>query len=139
MAGPVLSSTSGVQFAEPIGWPLMPVPDDGGRLTYPDLSTSVRERIEAILRTSPGEQLMRPSFGVGLERVVHQPNTLALRGNIEERIGEHLRAFEPRILIDRVTVAEGDDGSSLLVTIAYRLRATGVAGTVSAQVPVGGA
>jgi phage baseplate assembly protein W len=139
MAGPVLSSTSGVQFAEPIGWPLMPVPDDGGRLTYPDLSTSVRERIEAILRTSPGEQLMRPSFGVGLERVVHQPNTLALRGNIEERIGEHLRAFEPRILIDRVTVAEGDDGSSLLVTIAYRLRATGVAGRVSAQVPVGGA
>jgi phage baseplate assembly protein W len=139
MAGPVLSSTSGVQFADPIGWPLLPVPDDAGRLNYPDLSTSVRERIEAILRTAPGEQLMRPSFGVGLERVVHQPNTLALRGSLEERIGEHLKAFEPRILIDRITVAEGDDGASLLVTIAYRLRATGVAGRVSAQVPVGGA
>jgi len=139
VSGAVLSSTSGVQFAEPIGWPLMPVPDDGGRLNYPDLATSVRERIEAILRTAPGEQLMRPSFGVGLERVLHEPNTLALRGNLEERIGEHLKAFEPRILIDRIIVAEGDDSASLLVTIAYRLRATGVAGRISAQVPVGGA
>ena len=139
MAGPVLSSTSGVQFAEPIGWPLMPVPDEGGRLNYPDLSTSVRERIEAILRTAPGEQLMRPTFGVGLERVVYEPNTLALRGSLEERIKDHLAAFEPRILIDRITVTEGDDGASLLVTIAYRLRATGIAGRVSAQVPVGGA
>ena len=139
MAGPILSSTSGVRFAEPIGWPLMPLPDADGRLGFPDLPTSVRERIEAILRTAPGEQLMRPAFGVGLERVVHQPNTVALRGGLEERIGDHLAAFEPRILIDRVSVIEGNDSASLLVTIAYRLRATGVAGRISAQVPLGGA
>src|SRR6478735_5630729 len=117
MSGPVLSSSAGVRFAEPIGWPLMPVPDADGRLGFPDLATSVRERIEAILRTAPGEQLMRPAF----------------RGGLEERIGDHLAAFEPRILIDRVSVVEGDDSASLLVTIAYRLRATGVAGRISAQ------
>src|SRR5690554_1415332 len=102
MSGPVLSSASGTRFAEPIGWPLMPVPDADGRLHYPDLATSVRQRIEAILRTSPGEQLMRSTFGVGLERLIHQPNTLALRSGLEERIAEHLAAFEPRILIDRI-------------------------------------
>lgn len=139
MSGPVLSSARGVRFAEPIGWPLMPLPDEDGRLRYPDLPTSVRERIEAILRTTPGEQLMRATFGVGLERLVHQPNTPALRTGLEERIGEHLAAFEPRILVDRIIVAEGDGGSSLLITIAYRLRATGVAGRISAQVPLGGA
>lgn len=139
MAGPVLASTNGIRFAEPIGWPLMPVPDGDGRLSYPDLATSVRERIEAILRTAPGEQLMRATFGVGLERVIHQPNTLALRSGLEQRIGEHLAAFEPRILIDRIAVADADDGASLLITIAYRLRATGVAARISAQVPLGGA
>ena len=138
MAGPVLSSTSGVRFAEPIGWPLLPLPDAEGRLRYPDLATSVRERIEAILRTAPGEQLMRPSFGVGLERVIHQPNTLALRGELEERIGEHLKAFEPRIYVDQIAAVEGEDASSLLITVAYRLRATGVAGRISAHVPLGG-
>jgi len=138
MAGPVLSSIGGVQFAEPIGWPLLPLPDAEGRLRYPDLATSVRERIEAVLRTAPGEQLMRPVFGVGLEQMIHQPNTLALRTGLEERIGEQLRAFEPRVLIDRIAVAEGSDRNSVLVTVAYRLRATGVAGRISAQVPLGG-
>jgi phage baseplate assembly protein W len=138
MSGPVLSSSAGMRFAEPIGWPLMPVPDADGRLGYPDLATSVRERIEAVLRTAPGEQLMRPVFGVGLETLIHQPNTLALRSGVEERIGEQLRAFEPRILIDRIVVAEGADANSLLVTVAYRLRATGAAGSISAQVPLGG-
>ena len=42
MSGPVLSSSAGVRFADPIGWPLMPVPDADGRLGYPDLATSVR-------------------------------------------------------------------------------------------------
>lgn len=138
MSGPVLSSFAGVRFAEPIGWPLMPVPDADGRLGYPDLATSVRERIEAVLRTAPGEQLMRPAFGVGLETLIHQPNTLALRSGLEERIGEQLKAFEPRILIDRIVIAEGPDQNSLLVTVAYRLRATGVPGRISAQVPLGG-
>lgn len=138
MGGPVLSSSVGMRFVEPVGWPLMPVPDGEGRLTYPDLATSVRERIEAVLRTAPGEQLMRPVFGVGLETLIHQPNTLALRSGLEERIGEQLKAFEPRIMIDRIVVAEGTDRDSLLVTIAYRLRATGAAGRISAQVPLGG-
>jgi phage baseplate assembly protein W len=139
MSGPVLSSTAGVRFAEPIGWPLMPVPDAEGRLRYPDLATSVRQRIEAILRTAPGEQLMRATFGVGLERLLHQPNTRALRSGLQDRIAEHIAAFEPRIMIDRVMVADGEDNRSLLVTIAYRLRATGVAGRVLAQVPLGAA
>ncbi len=138
MSGPVLSSTAGVRFAEPIGWPLLPVPDADGRLGYPDLATSVRERIEAVLRTAPGEQLMRPTFGAGLETLIHQPNTLALRSGLEERIGDQLSAFEPRILIDRIVVAEGPDQNSLLVTVAYRLHATGLPGRISAQVPLGG-
>jgi len=138
MSGPVLSSIGGVQFGEPIGWPLLPLPDADGRLCFPDLATSVRERIEAVLRTAPGEQLMRPVFGVGLEQLIHQPNTLALRSGLEERIGEQIKAFEPRILIDQIAVAEGPDRNTVLVTIAYRLRATGVAGRISAQVPLGG-
>jgi len=138
MSGPVLSSIGGVRFGEPIGWPLLPLPDAEGRLRYPDLATSVRERIEVVLRTAPGEQLMRPVFGVGLEQMIHQPNTLALRSGLEERIGEQLKAFEPRVLIDQIAVAEGSDRNMLLITVAYRLRTTGVAGRISAQVPLGG-
>lgn len=139
MSGPVLSTSTGTRFGEPIGWPLLAVPDANGRLAFPDLAASVRQRIEVILRTAPGEQLMRPEFGVGLERLLHQPDTLTLRSEVAARIGEQLAAFEPRIIIDRILAEEGREPTLLSITIAYRLRATGAAGQISAQVPLGAA
>jgi phage baseplate assembly protein W len=139
MAGPVLSSSRAPAARPPLCWPLLPVPDADGRLLFPDLETSVRQRIEAVLRTSPGEQLMRPAFGGGLERLIHQPNTVEVRARTQDALVQHVSAYEPRILLDRVEVKAGEDPRELLVTIAYRIRATGAAGAVSARVPVGAA
>jgi len=58
---------------------------------------------------------------------------------VAARIGEHLAAFEPRILVDRILAEEGREPTLLAITIAYRLRATGMAGQISAQVPLGAA
>jgi uncharacterized protein len=138
MAGPVFSTAGGTRFTQPIGWPLFAVPDANGRLNYPDLETSVREKIEVILRTAPGEQLMRARFGVGLEQMIHRPNTLQLRNDVETRIADHLASYEPRIMVDRIVAVPGDDQRTLLITIAYRIRITGVAGQISAQLPLGG-
>jgi phage baseplate assembly protein W len=115
----------------------MPVPDEEGRIGFPDLDASIRQRIEAVLRTSPGEQLMRPTFGAGLETLVHQPNTTEVRARAQENVQAHVVAYEPRIMVDRVDVAPGADLRELIVTIAYRVRSTGIASQVSARVPVG--
>ena len=139
MSGPILTSSRGNAIKPPICWPLMPVPDADGRLAFPDLDVSVRQRIEAVLRTSPGEQLMRPQFGAGLELLVHKPNTAEVRARTQETVTALVRAYEPRILLDHVTVVPGKDLRELTITIAYRIRATGVATQVSAHVPVGGA
>ena len=139
MPGPVLASSRGAQVRPPLCWPLLPVPDENGRLNYPDLETSVRQRIEAVLRTSPGEQLMRPYFGAGLELAIHKPNNAGVRAELNRQIIAHLSAFEPRILLDSVEVSTGDDPSILSVTIAYRIRQIGVATALTLSVPVGGA
>jgi phage baseplate assembly protein W len=118
---------------------LLPVPDEHGRIGFPDLETSVRQRIEAILRTSPGEQLMRPNFGAGLELMIHQPNNVSTRAELERSIAAHVGAFEPRIVLDRVEVSPGDDPAVVMVTLAYRIRQIGVAGAMTLSVPVGGA
>lgn len=136
MSGPVLSSVAGTSFAEPIGWPLMPLPDEGGRLRFPDLASSIRQRIECILRTTPGEQLMHPEFGAGLERVVHAQNTTALRQQVRATIEEHLAAYEQRIVVDQVLVEPSADDRALHVTIGYRIRSTGFAAQISAAVPL---
>lgn len=139
MSGPILTSSRGAQIRAPLCWPLLPVPDESGRLNYNDLETSVRDRIEAVLRTSPGEQLMRPQFGAGLEQAIHRPNNAGTRAELQGTIAAHVATFEPRILLDRVHVEPGDDPSMLFVTIAYRIRQIGVATAITVSVPVGGA
>src|SRR4051812_37540506 len=112
----------------PIGWPLLPVPDKDGGLSFPTLERSVRQTIEVILRTRPGEQLMRPEFGAGLERYLHEPNTLATRSLIRDQVAATLGRWERRIVVDRVEVAEDTDHPARIrIEIAYRLRRTGAA------------
>jgi phage baseplate assembly protein W len=110
-----------------IGWPLLAVPDENGRLNWPGAERSVREQIEVILRTRPGEQLMRPDYGAGLEDLLHEPNTLTTRRRIRDLIVEHLERHEARVVVDTVEVWEVDGAPGRVrVEIAYRLRRTGV-------------
>lgn len=138
MSGPVLTSSKARNFRPALCWPLMPLPDGDGRLHYPDLESSVRQRIEVILRTSPGESLMRPYFGAGLEQLLHQPNTASVRASTQENITSFLNAFEPRILLDQVDVRAGKSPDTLLVNIRYRIRSTGTEQSISATMPIGG-
>ncbi len=110
----------------PISWPLLPLPDANGRLHYPDLETSVRQSIQVILRTQPGEQLMRRHFGAGLENFLHEPNTLTTRRRIYDLITNSLERWEPRLILERVEVRDlPDEPARLRIEIAYRLRRTG--------------
>ena len=134
MSGPVASTTRPVLPKLAVGWPLLPTPDADGALAWPSAPISVKQMIEVILRTAPGEQLMRPAFGAGLERLVHEPNT-----RVQEEITAALERWEPRIRLDRVDVDAGPDPRELLVTIAYRHRLTGEAVQLAVSVPVGAA
>jgi uncharacterized protein len=112
--------------AQPIGWPLLPVPDAHGRLAYPALERSVREAIEVILRTRPGEQLMRPEFGAGLETLLHEPNTLTTRRRIQDLVRDGINKWEDRVILDRVDVWEvPEEPAAVRVEVAYRLKRTG--------------
>ncbi|MBW4484553.1 MAG: GPW/gp25 family protein [Tildeniella torsiva UHER 1998/13D] len=110
------------------GWPLLPRPDAQGQMHYPNLETSVRQTIEVILRTRPGEQLMRPDFGAGLERFLQEPNLLVTRRRIQNLITESLQRWETRILIHRVEVEElPDQPTHIRIEILYQIKRTGAA------------
>ncbi|MDF2235421.1 GPW/gp25 family protein [Albimonas sp. CAU 1670] len=139
MSGPRPTLSRPVGPRPSIGWPLMPVPDETGALGWPDLDASVRQSIEMILRVTPGERLMRPAFGAGLEALIDQPNTLETRARAQAAVIEALRRHEPRILLDDVAVDPGADERELLITLSYRLRPTGTPVRLTARAPVGGA
>lgn len=111
--------------AEPIGWPLLSIPDERGELGFPSLTRSVREMVVVILSTRPSEQLMRPSFGAGLENLLNEPNTVTTRKRIHDLVEESLGRWEPRIDVDAIAVdpVDGDPGA-VRVEIAYRIKRT---------------
>lgn len=116
------------RFPEPIGWPLLPVPDADGALHWPELARSVRDSIQVLLATRPGEQLMRPGFGAGLENLLGEPNTVATRARIQTLVEETLKRHETRIVLDAVNVAPTTSqgvADGVRVEIAYRLKRTG--------------
>ncbi len=109
-----------------IGWPLLPVPDKEGALSYPELAESVRQNLQVILSTRAGEQLMHPGYGAGLIEFVGEPDTITVRRRIHDRVNDSVSRWEPRIdleLVD-VTGVTGNPGQ-LRVHVAYRLRRTG--------------
>lgn len=107
-------------------WPLLPLPDADGRLSYPSLAASVRESIQIILRTRPGERLMRPEFGGGLESMLNEQNTLTVRQQIKDLVADALARWELRIVVDQIEVWDvADDPTRVRAEIRYRLKRTG--------------
>lgn len=122
-----------------IGWPLLPLPDEHGALGWPELAKSVRDAIRVILSTRPSEQLMRPEFGGGLDRLLHQPNTVSTRREIRDLVQDSLARWERRILLDAVEVWEVEGApAQVRVEIAYRLARTGEAGAMNVTVDLEG-
>ncbi|GAC1627000.1 MAG: hypothetical protein NVS9B10_15520 [Nevskia sp.] len=134
-----MSATTAAAIRPLLGWPLLPLPDADGCLNYPDLETSVRQTIQAILATTPGEQLMRPGFGAGLEALLHEPNTLATQRRLRDAIQDALTRWEARIRLDAVEVS-GVDGAptQLRIHVAYRLARTGAAASLGLSVTLEG-
>jgi phage baseplate assembly protein W len=101
--------------------------NEEGRLGWSVGAQNIRESIQIILLTEPGERVMLPDFGAGLKRFLFQPNTVTTHRLIEEAIIQALDEWEPRVEVDAVEVqADEDDPRSALVTIRYTLIANQV-------------
>lgn len=127
-----------MNHAPPIGWPLLPLPDAAGLLQWPTLEQSVAQQIRVLLQTRPGEQLMRPAFGAGLENFLHEPNDLTTHRRIRDLVSATLARGEPRIIVDDVGVhTPAGAPAQVRVEIAYRLRRTGAAGRLGLTLELG--
>jgi phage baseplate assembly protein W len=94
-------------------------------LSYPSLEQSVRDSIRIILTTRPGEQLMQPLFGAGLQNFLDEGNTVMIRRQIQAAILDSLQTYETRIAVDTVEVATVSGAPSQIhVQIHYRLLRT---------------
>jgi phage baseplate assembly protein W len=82
----------------------------------------IEQAIEIILGTTPGERVMRPDFGCGIQELLFFPNNASTRGLIAYYVEEALKRWEPRIDVLEVDAApdSGNDGK-IIINIDYRV------------------
>jgi hypothetical protein len=84
----------------------------------------LRDLIEQVLFTSPGERVNRPTFGSGLMQLVFAPNSDTLAAATQLTVQAALQQWlGDRIELRAVEVANVD--STLRVTVKYVSRRTG--------------
>jgi phage baseplate assembly protein W len=99
-----------------------------------DRARHVREQIEQVLLTIPGERVFRPGFGAGVRRLVFEPNDGALAAVTEKglrsSLEEALRGeVDPKSLRIEAT-RPSDQPDALEISIKYQLSAIGQADEV---------
>lgn len=97
--------------------------DTSGRTAETDSDRHIRDMIEQVLFTSPGERVNRPDFGSGLMQLVFEPNSSELAITTQFMVqGALLQWLGDLIEVNDVKVSNED--SKLQVTVVYTIRRT---------------
>ena len=97
--------------------------DRRGRTATTSDDEHIRDLIEQVLFTAPGERVNRPTFGSGLLRLVFAPNgdalaaatQLTVQGNLQQWLGDLIQVIEVQV--------EAVD-AELRVAVRYTVRQT---------------
>jgi phage baseplate assembly protein W len=83
----------------------------------------IRDLIEQVIFTAPGERVNRPTFGSGLMTLVFDPSSEQLATATQTLVRGALQTWLAELIeVENVDVTARDE--QLLVTIVYRTRAT---------------
>jgi phage baseplate assembly protein W len=98
--------------------------NERGRTADTSTDKHIRNMIEQVLFTAPGERVNRPTFGCGLRQLVFQPNSEELATATQFLVQGALQQWLGNLIkVDEVRVESKD--SSLMVTIVYTVLLTG--------------
>lgn len=97
--------------------------DNRGRTASTTYEDHIRDMVEEVLFTAPGERVNRPTFGCGLLQLVFTPNSTELaaatqyivQGSLQQWLGDLIQ-------VNSVTIESQD--STLRVNVVYTLRRT---------------
>ncbi|MCM1100731.1 MAG: GPW/gp25 family protein [Clostridium sp.] len=96
-----------------------------GRVELSDARENIRESVEIILLTEPGERLLHPEFGTGLRQFLFENIDDRTVETIQREVRNSLRMWERRIEDVEVSAGpeEGRQGV-LRLTVSYRIADT---------------
>ncbi len=97
--------------------------DGQGRTATTDNSKHIRDLIEQILFTAPGERVNRPSFGCDIPHLIFSPNSDAQAAATQVLIQSSLQQWMSDLIVVEAVDVQNDD-AALSVLIQYTIRRT---------------
>lgn len=95
---------------------------DHGRVELSSMKENIRESVEIILRTEPGERLLHPAFGTKLHQFLFENMDSQTEEMIRREVRHSLYMWEKRIRDIQVETDMGQTRQGeLRVTVSYRL------------------
>lgn len=104
--------------------------DRRGRTALADDDDHVRDMVEQLLFTRPGERVNRPDFGSGLLQMVFAPNSPEIAAALQFTLQAALQRYLGDVIrVDSLQVTSDD--ATLQVDLGYTVLATGDVRTAS--------
>jgi phage baseplate assembly protein W len=108
-----------------------------GRTAETDDVRHIRDLIEQVLFTIPGERVMRPDFGSGVAQLVFAPNSVELASATQMLIQGSLQHWLGELIVLQGVRVEAFD-AVLSITVQYSIRLTDQVQVQTFTQPTGG-
>ncbi len=95
--------------------------DGRGRTARAEGDAHIRDLIEQVLFTAPGERVNRPTFGTGLQQLVFAPNSEELATALQFLVQGALQQWLGDLIQVEAVGVESED-ATLRVTVQYIVR-----------------
>ena len=95
--------------------PRLPLANDN-RMGYKmnvTMRQAISQNLKCLMLTAPGERIMDPSFGVGMNKYVFSNEGSELTKNIKVNIRQQVSKYMPFVSIQSVEVQSGDTTAAL--------------------------
>ncbi|HWJ72321.1 MAG TPA: GPW/gp25 family protein [Kaistia sp.] len=89
-----------------------------GRTAVTNRDEHIRDLIEQVLFTAPGERVMRPDFGAGLLALVFEPNSSALAAATQMLVQSSLQLHLAHLIAVQAVEVINDD-AVLRIDVSY--------------------
>ena len=122
-----------------VALPLQLDETDGAYRLHKNLQDVIKQNFKMLLLTNPGERMMDPEFGIGLETFLFEPNAESVQMEISARIEEQVERYMSFIEVTDTYIIPENDSNTLHITISYDILPLGEADIVTLSLSQNGA
>ena len=114
--------------------------EEGPYTSLKELKDVVKQNLTMLLLTIPGERIMDPNFGVGLDRFLFEPNDRSVVLEIGSRIETQLQRYMPFLAVKDFYFDDGTNDiktnlNTLNMTIVYYINPLAEEDVLSINIP----